>query len=183
MEFLARSADPSLWGIADRIRAAAKDLPGVKLHLRVPQALLAGELQRAGVWCYPCTYPETSCVAGLHAAAAGCIPVYQAEGAMAETMPDDTYAIPWGAPAEVTAEYILRAIRDVEFDRDGLRQRVLARHSWDGVAARLIAALDRVVRPSGTVAEAAAAFESNGNAPETIARAAALLQSRGLFRT
>ncbi len=52
-----------------------KDLPGVTERGRVGQADLHKEIFKAGIFAYPCTFPEVSCITAMKAQAGGAIPV------------------------------------------------------------------------------------------------------------
>lgn len=49
--------------------------PGVHHHGRVPQCQLLEEWTKAGIWCYPTAFPETSCITSMDAQAMGAIPI------------------------------------------------------------------------------------------------------------
>lgn len=54
---------------------ALLDQPGVTWHGRIPQPRLHEEFLQAGIWAYPSTFCETSCIACMEAQALGAIPV------------------------------------------------------------------------------------------------------------
>jgi glycosyltransferase involved in cell wall biosynthesis len=56
-------------------------------HLdRLSHEDVAREYSRAGVWAYPCSFPETSCISAMKAQAGGAIPVVIPTGALNETV-------------------------------------------------------------------------------------------------
>jgi glycosyltransferase involved in cell wall biosynthesis len=58
---------------------------GVVMRDRVSQKELAREFMRAGVWCYPTWFSETSCITAMEAQAAGCAVVTSPVAALVET--------------------------------------------------------------------------------------------------
>jgi protein O-GlcNAc transferase len=56
-------------------------------HLgRVGHGEVARQYAAAGVWAYPCVFPETSCISAMKAQAGGAVPAVIASGALAETV-------------------------------------------------------------------------------------------------
>jgi protein O-GlcNAc transferase len=56
-------------------------------HLwRVSHREVARQYSTAGVWAYPCSFPETSCISAMKAQAGGAIPVVIPTGALRETV-------------------------------------------------------------------------------------------------
>ncbi len=76
---------PHMRGQAKRIRAAA-DAPGVTWHGRTSQRQLYREMLASGIWCYPNTYNETSCIQCMEQQALGCVPVARPYAALAENV-------------------------------------------------------------------------------------------------
>ncbi len=74
---------------ADRLKAVFEPLftqPGVTHLGRIGHARVAAEYRAAGIWAYPCSFPETSCISAMKAQAAGAIPVVIPSGALRETI-------------------------------------------------------------------------------------------------
>lgn len=72
-----------------RLRRIVEPLLGQQgvTHLgRIGHEAVARQYGAAGVWAYPCSYPETSCISAMKAQAAGAVPVVIASGALAETV-------------------------------------------------------------------------------------------------
>lgn len=59
----------------DNMMAQAKELDGVTDHGKVSQSKMVTEMSRAGIWAYPCLFPEIYCITAVKAQAAGMVPV------------------------------------------------------------------------------------------------------------
>jgi tetratricopeptide (TPR) repeat protein len=59
---------------------------GVNYHGMVDQATLGAAFRRAGLWAYPCTFPEISCITAMQAQACGAVPVTTRFWALDETV-------------------------------------------------------------------------------------------------
>jgi predicted O-linked N-acetylglucosamine transferase (SPINDLY family) len=77
---VAPNDDKFAW-LYDRCRAT----DGVEYVGPIPQKLLAAEMATADVHAYPCTFPETACIAAMEAMAAGSMIVSTRLGALEET--------------------------------------------------------------------------------------------------
>ncbi len=56
-------------------------------HLgRIGQGEVARQYATAGIWAYPCSFPETSCISAMKAQAAGAVPAVIPSGALDETV-------------------------------------------------------------------------------------------------
>jgi glycosyltransferase involved in cell wall biosynthesis len=77
-----READQTTFG---PVYKAARQ-PGVNLHGSVPQPQLLESLGRTGLFLYPNTFAETSCIAAIEAQASGCVVVTSAKAALNETV-------------------------------------------------------------------------------------------------
>jgi glycosyltransferase involved in cell wall biosynthesis len=78
---------------------------GVKCLGRLSHKEVAKEYLSAGVWCYPCWFPEISCITAMHAQIGGAIPVITPTSALMETVKwglttreprDEKGSMPWG---------------------------------------------------------------------------------------
>jgi glycosyltransferase involved in cell wall biosynthesis len=90
--------DPGQQQIIARLKHLCATTPGVVMRGRVSQKELAREFMRAGVWCYPTWFSETSCISAMEAQAAGCAIVTCPIAALAETVGDrgDMLSEKWG---------------------------------------------------------------------------------------
>lgn len=61
-------------------------MPSVTDHGRVDQAEIVQTILEAGVWAYPCAFPEISCITAMKAQAGGAIPVTSDYAALNETV-------------------------------------------------------------------------------------------------
>src|SRR5437762_610717 len=59
--------------------------PGVQWHSSVPQPDLLQSLGKTGLFLYPNTFDETSCIAAIEAQASGCVVVTSAKAGLSET--------------------------------------------------------------------------------------------------
>src|SRR5206468_2315796 len=62
------------------------DQPGVAWHGSVSQPVLLQNLARTGLFLYPNTFAETSCMAAIEAQAAGCVVITSAKAGLNETV-------------------------------------------------------------------------------------------------
>jgi glycosyltransferase involved in cell wall biosynthesis len=111
---------------------------GVVFHERVPQDRLAVEFLKSGVWGYPTSWWETSCITAMQAQAAGCRTVTTARGALVDTAGGAGTMIthdpesPEYLPAYVDA--VVEALtRPENGDRAALRAQARQRFSLDGL--------------------------------------------------
>jgi glycosyltransferase involved in cell wall biosynthesis len=65
---------------------AAAERAGVTLHGSIAQPLLMKHLGDTGLFLYPNTFDETSCIAAIEAQASGCVPVTSARAGLKETV-------------------------------------------------------------------------------------------------
>jgi glycosyltransferase involved in cell wall biosynthesis len=74
-----REGDPNATPTAAEFNLArlkdALDMPGVTVHGRTPQPELAVEWAKAGIWCHPSGFTETSGITVMDAQALGAIPI------------------------------------------------------------------------------------------------------------
>jgi glycosyltransferase involved in cell wall biosynthesis len=60
--------------------------PGIEWHRSVPQPALLDSLGKTGLFLYPNTFDETSCIAAIEAQASGCVVVTSAKAGLNETV-------------------------------------------------------------------------------------------------
>jgi glycosyltransferase involved in cell wall biosynthesis len=70
----------------DNIQQRAKELPGVTDHGKVSQSDIVRHAFESGIWAYPTTFPEISCITAMKNQAAGAIPVVTDYAALKETV-------------------------------------------------------------------------------------------------
>lgn len=123
---------------------------GVKCLGRISHKEVAKEFLSAGVWCYPCWFPEISCITAMHAQIGGAIPVITPTAALMETVRwglttrfqrDEKGSMPWGTRMDslLMDEFVRLTLKalDPEF-QNSFRQKMMddARKKFDirGVA-------------------------------------------------
>ena len=113
---------------------------GVKEHGRIGHKKLAKELARSGIFSYPTTFEEISCISAMKAQAAGAVPVVNSYAALKETVKYGTHV-----SGNVKGDEIFTAYADALVymmkDPDGqekIRDEMMAKSvdlfSWEGVA-------------------------------------------------
>lgn len=115
---------------AARLKAIFEPLlgqPGVSHLGRIGHAAVVHEYRTAGVWAYPCSFPETSCLSAMKAQAGGAVPVVIPTGALRQTVrfglaTDASYTDPGDdldGPALVTAwrQLLISLLADPERQR------------------------------------------------------------------
>jgi glycosyltransferase involved in cell wall biosynthesis len=70
----------------DDMMAKAETLEGVTDHGKVSQEEIARHSFRAGIWAYPCPFPEIYCITAIKCQAAGAVPVASNYAALDETI-------------------------------------------------------------------------------------------------
>ncbi len=75
-------------------------LPGIRWHGMRPQADLSLAFHRAGIFAYPCSFAEISCITAMQAQAAGAIPVTTNYWALEETVQHGVKVDTMGKPIE-----------------------------------------------------------------------------------
>lgn len=119
---------------------------GVRDLGRISHAGVARQYASAGVWAYPCAFPETSCISAMKAQAAGAVPAVIPTGALAETvrhgfatMRSYTDYDRAPLPRRVIDEWLgglidlLRSPERQASIRAGMRAESLRRYSWENV--------------------------------------------------
>lgn len=113
--------------------------PGVYEHGRIGHKALVKEFQKSGIWAYPSHFEEISCISGMKAQAAGCVPVVTDYAALTETVKAGVKISGKGGEVEtdgVFKDEIVKILKDAERQEE-VRLEVL-RHKeefgWDKVA-------------------------------------------------
>lgn len=116
---------------------------GVKEHGMVGQEVLNDAFQKASLWTYPCTFPETFCITALRAQLSGAIPVIINNAALKET-------VRHGYRCNTKEEYLsllLKALHEVETAsleaRKSMGTFVLREFNWEKLARKLARKFDR----------------------------------------
>ena len=117
--------------------------PGVTLHGRVGQKQLYEEFMKSGIWCYPTTFSESSCISCLEAQALGAIPITNPYWALRENVKHGIFIM--GDPKSdplVKARYV-QAIVQVASSPEGqfnIQQKMMggirALYNWDVIVDR-----------------------------------------------
>jgi glycosyltransferase involved in cell wall biosynthesis len=64
----------------------ANKLDGVTDHGKIGQDKIVQEIQKSGIWAYPCPFPEISCITAMKAQSGGAVPVSSTFAALNETV-------------------------------------------------------------------------------------------------
>ena len=111
--------------------AAAQSNPSIRYHGSIAQTALAAAMRGVSFFCYPCTFPETFCIAVLEALAAGAWVVATDRGALPSTSMGFGTLLPMSARSrdEFVAGYrslYLEVLREFKASRDAWAERMLA---------------------------------------------------------
>jgi glycosyltransferase involved in cell wall biosynthesis len=128
----------------EKMKRRAEELDGVEDLGKQSQADCLRDLLRAGVWAYPCPFPEISCITAMKAQACGAVPVGSNYAALEET-------IQWGVKMNMDewnektqktyTEHLIHMLKDTTY-QENIRQQMMpaARKtfSWTNVAKQWI---------------------------------------------
>jgi len=136
--------NPERMAWKDKMIAWEKSLDGVRDHGRIGQDQIMEETFKAGVWAYPCPFPEIYCIAAVKAQAAGAFPVCSNFAALDEM-------VQWGEkiPMDDFNDQVLADYRDKlisilldsdrqDKERDLMMQWARENKSWLAVAEQWI---------------------------------------------
>lgn len=124
----------------DDIQALGRSLDGVTEHGKVSQDEIVKASFRSGVWAYPTTFPEISCITAMKCQAAGAIPVVADFAALQETVqfgikqdfdPSDEQSV------EKYKDNLISALHDTAFqesERDKMMEWSRKTYGWRAVA-------------------------------------------------
>lgn len=84
--------------------------PGMTYHGFKPNEEIREALKQAHIFAYPCTWPETSCLALIEAMSAGCICVHPDTAALPETSGHWTYMYPFNEDKQKHAQQFFNAL-------------------------------------------------------------------------
>ena len=128
------------------IYEAAKQ-PGVQWHSSVPQPALLQSLGKTGLFLYPNTFDETSCIAAIEAQASGCVVVTSAKAGLNETvqngktgicLPGDPVSENYQREFVSTVGSLLRNPDRMLEISDAAKQRAFDLYTWGRIASEWI---------------------------------------------
>jgi glycosyltransferase involved in cell wall biosynthesis len=119
-----------------RMYDLAQNLPGVEYRGSVGQAELRETALQCRALAYPCTFPETSCIAAMEAMAAGCAVVSTSAGALIETAWKNPLIAPGGNWLPVWTQALIKVLtNDDEYERLARQNRdVVKYYDWPIIA-------------------------------------------------
>ena len=127
--------------------------PGVTLHGSVAQPVLLNNLANTGLFLYPNTFDETSCMAAIEAQAAGCVVVTSAKAGLCETVEHgQTGILLKGNPQSAgyqnefvrTVCELLRQPQFLEGFSRAATERAFQKYTWASIASEWTAILERM---------------------------------------
>lgn len=86
--------------------------PRIRYHGAQPNATVRATLQACDIFAYPCTEPETSCIAAIEAMSAGCLTVCAAHGGLPETCANFAKLYPFTEDKQAHAHRFAAALDD-----------------------------------------------------------------------
>jgi glycosyltransferase involved in cell wall biosynthesis len=129
----------------DAIRQQLEKIDGVVWKGNILQAELAKEMMQSGIYAYPCTFAETSCISIMEAKASGVVPVTNSLGALPETVGSGGFIL---SDAEKISPAVIQkfisSISELMLDEAkwlSLSQKALEesmQNTWDHVAQKVI---------------------------------------------
>jgi glycosyltransferase involved in cell wall biosynthesis len=127
--------------------------PGVTWHGSVPQPVLLDHLARTGLFLYPNTFDETSCIAAIEAQASGCVVVTSAKAALNETVEHGKTGICIKGDPQSTAyqREFIETIRSLSRSPERMaelsttaRKRAFLKYTWSAIAAEWTSILEEM---------------------------------------
>lgn len=118
------------------LRKQVKELKylDVQEHGLVSHEELTAAYEKASLWTYPCTHPETFCITALRAQFAGAVPVIISSAALKETVP---HGFQCASPAQYL-QTLLHALEQApkitDEHRSQMREFILDRYTWEKIA-------------------------------------------------
>lgn len=124
----------------ESMKRRAEELPGVEDIGKVGMKQINEELLSAGVWAYPCPFPEISCITAMKAQIGGAVPVASNFAALEETI---QFGVKmkmdeWNDKTRETyKDYLIHMLKDENYQdniRNGMMPRARELFSWQNVA-------------------------------------------------
>jgi glycosyltransferase involved in cell wall biosynthesis len=129
--------NPRVRALTNRIRKAV-DQPGIEHHGRTGQPELIQEWLKAGIWCHPSSFTETSCITCMDAQALGAVPITTPTWAIGENVEHGVFIEGDPYDDELTrARYALELVRLAldpirqERIREAMMPWALERFGWE----------------------------------------------------
>lgn len=110
---------------------------GVEYLGRVSHEKVANLTLSGGIWCYPCTFSEISCISAMKAQAGGLVPVVSDYAALGETVQYGVRLKSEGLMEQDYIDAVIAALKDpkrIDAMREPMREWAHKQFSWDGVA-------------------------------------------------
>jgi len=114
----------------------ARNLPGINYRGVVGQKELRETAESCRALAYPCTFPETSCIAAMEAMAAGCVVVSTSVGALIETAWQNPLIAPGNDWLRIWEKALIKILSDDdEYERLALHNLdVVKYYDWPVIA-------------------------------------------------
>lgn len=99
----------------DAVYKRCAAMPGVSYEGGLGQRALAQAMAEAAALCYPCTFPESSCIVAMEAMAVGAMVLGTKTGALMETTAGFGRGVPWtGDPARLVGDFATLTIHAID---------------------------------------------------------------------
>lgn len=122
-------------------------------HGRIPQDLLAKEMQEASIWLYPTYFSETYCITAVEAQLAGALPITNRIAGLEETVQSGIFIPGDVRDPEVQKAFVETTIKALQQEDDPKFRQMIKDHApvqtWDWVADQWLQFLNRGETVSG----------------------------------
>lgn len=132
---------PQLAAFREKMDRLFLDSKNVVQHGRIPQDLLAREMQEASIWLYPTYFPETYCITAVEAQLAGAMPITNKLAGLAETVQTGISIEGDVHDQNVQEQYVnavVHVLQNADENDEAFRQLIKEKapaQTWDQVAA------------------------------------------------